>query len=163
MARLSRFVPVFLFLALAAAGAAPAAAQTTMTEIEALSFGLFSLRDNDAPHELTVYASDGSFTAAQAFAVATPAPQRGEYLLEGFNPGEEIVVTIEPGGLAFGGAGADIFTVTNYTVEPSPVIAGAGGSVTIYVGATLRTSGNGVVGDTGAYSGELDITFDWVP
>ena len=140
---------------------APALAQETMTEVQSFDFGLFSLRDNNAQHTLDVDASDNSYAADPAFAVATP-PQRGEYLLEGFVPGTEIFVAVADGGLTLnGGGGTEVFATINYTVSPAPIIAGAGGDVTVYVGATLRTRGDTIAYGSGDYEDDLDITFSW--
>lgn len=139
------------------------AAQTTLTEVSPFSFGRFSLRNNTAAHELIVNAATNIVTADPPF-VIDAQPQRGEYLLEGFDPGEEITITIDDGGLTLnGGGGTEVFATVDYTISPSPVIAGGGGDVTFYVGATLRTLGNGVTYPTGTYNDDLDIQFDWVP
>lgn len=138
-------------------------AQTTLTEISPFSFGRFSLRNNSAAHELIVNAATNIVTADPPFVVDID-PQRGEYLLEGFDPGEEITITINDGGLTLnGGGGTEVFATVDYTVSPTPVIAGGGGDVTFYVGATLRTLGNSVTYPTGPYNDDLDIQFDWVP
>lgn len=140
-----------------------ATAQTTLTEITPFSFGRFSLRNNTAAHELIINAATNIVTADAPFVVDID-PQRGEYLLEGFDPGEEITITIDDGGLTLnGGGGTEVFATVDYTISPSPVIAGGGGDVTFYVGATLRTLGNGVTYPTGTYNDDLDIQFDWVP
>jgi hypothetical protein len=138
-------------------------AQETMTVEEPFNFGLFSLQDNDTPHTLIVSATDNSFTPDPAFVVATP-PQRGEYFLEGFVPGTEINVTVADGGLTLnGGGGTEVFATIDYTVFPTPVIANGSGEATVFIGATLRTLGDGMLYNTGSYSDDLDITFDWIP
>lgn len=132
-----------------------------MTEVQQLDFGLFSLRDNNAQHDLSVSAADNSWMAGAAFAVATP-PQRGEYLLEGFTPGTEIFVNVDDGSLTLNGAGgAQILATVNYTVSPGTIIADGSGDATVYVGATLRTLGDASVYTSGPYSDDLDITFSW--
>jgi hypothetical protein len=142
---------------------ASASAQTTMTEVTPFDFGRFSLKNNTAPHELIVNAATNGVTADPPFVIDID-PQRGEYLLEGFDPGEEVTVTIDDGGLTLnGGGGTEVFATVDYTISPSPVIADGGGSVTFYVGATLRTLGNGVTYSTGNYQDDLDIQFDWIP
>ena len=141
----------------------PVAAQTTMTEVEPFRFGKFSLRNNNAQHELIVAASNNAVTADPPFVIDID-PQRGEYLLEGFDPGTEITVVVDDGGLTLnGGGGTEVFATIDYTISPSPVIADGSGNATVYVGATLRTLGNGVSYDSGTYADDLDITFSWVP
>lgn len=142
---------------------ASAAAAETMTVQQELSFGTFSLKDNDAQHTLIVSAVDNSYTPDAAFVVGI-APRRGEYLLEGFAPGTEIDVTVADGGLTLnGGGGTQVFATVDYTVSPSPVIADGGGSATVYVGATLRALGDSIMYAGGSYEDDLDITFDWMP
>lgn len=149
--------------ALCAGLSAPAAAQTTLTEVTPFSFGRFSLTNNTAQHELIVDAATNIVTSDPPFIIDID-PQRGEYLLEGFDPGEEITVTINDGGLTLnGGGGTEVFATVNYTISPFPVIADGSGAVTFYVGATLRTRGDSVTYSTGDYMDDLDIQFDWVP
>lgn len=140
-----------------------AIAAETMTVQQDLSFGTFSLRDNDAQHTLIISAADNSYTPDAAFVVGI-APHRGEYLLEGFTPGTEIDVTVADGGLTLnGGGGTQVFATVDYTVSPSPVIADGSGNATVYVGATLRTLGDSITYADGSYEDDLDITFDWMP
>lgn len=144
-------------------GAHPAAAQTTIDQLEPFSFGLFSLKDNNSAHELQIDAATNMATNDAAFVVDQPA-QRGEYRLSGFTPGTEVTVTIDNGGLTLnGGGGSEIFAVVDYTISPATLIADGSGNIDFYVGATLRTLGNGVTYDSGTYADDLDITFDWIP
>lgn len=150
-----------LFLGALVLFSSGALAQETMTEVQPLAFGLFSLRENDAPYTLSVDASDNSYLADPAFAVATP-PQRGEYFLEGFVPGTEIFVNVSDGGLTLnGGGGTEVFATINYTVSPSPILANGSGEATVYVGAALRTLGDSNAYPSGDYLDDLDITFSW--
>lgn len=147
----------FIFLPLSAQ------AQTQMTEVTALTFGKFSLRDNDSAHDLTVSAVDNSVSAAPEFVIDI-SPERGEYFLEGFDPGTEVTITVDNGGLTLnGGGGTEVFAIINYTVSPNPITLNGSGEGTFYVGATLRSLGNGVSYDSGSYEDDLDITFDWIP
>jgi hypothetical protein len=91
-------------------------------------------------------------------------PQRGEYRLSGFTPGTEVTVTIDNGGLSLEGmSGTEVFQTVNYTVYPATLIADGAGNIDFYVGATLRSLGNGVTYETGTYRADLDITFEWIP
>ncbi len=154
--RLRAFAVIFLLTT------TPALAQETMTEVERLRFGLFSLHDNDAAHTIVIDAGTNNFTADPAFVMAGPDPQRGEYLLENLPANTEVTVTINPGGLTpGGGAGADVFTIDGYTVSPSPVMTDGSGTATVYVGATLHTLGDAVIYSSDDYQGDLDITFSW--
>lgn len=139
----------------------PAAAQETMTETEALDFGLFSLHDNDAQYTMSVDASDNSWAADPAFAVSTQ-PQRGEYLLEGFTPGTEIFVNVADGGLTLnGGGGTEVFATIDYSVWPTTIIADGAGEAVVYIGGTLRTLGNSTMYASGPYSDNINVTFTW--
>ena len=141
----------------------PARAQTTLTELEPFSFGLFALRNNNPPRNLSVVAGTNMVSADPEFVVDID-PQRGEYRLDGFDPGTEVNVTIDDGGLTLSGmGGTEVFATVNYTISPSPLIADGSGIILFNVGATLRTIGNGTNYDSGTYSDDLDITFDWVP
>lgn len=138
-------------------------AQTTLSELEPFSFGLFSLKNNNSPHSLSVDAASNMVSADPEFVIDRD-PQRGEYRLSGFTPGTEVTVTIDDGGLTLSGLGStEVFATINYTISPSPLIADGSGNIDFYVGATLRTLGNGVTYDSGTYSDDLDITFDWIP
>ena len=90
-----------------------------------------------------------------------PAPQRGEYFLDNLPAATTINVSIAPGSLTLGGGAPPVgFTTGDYTVYPSPVITDGAGQATIWVGATLRSTGDMVIVDSGTYEADLDITFD---
>ena len=56
--------------------------------------------------------------------------------------------------------GGQNFTVGDYTFN-SPVVTNGAGSVMLYLGATLRTSGVGGNYDSGNYSGDIEIHVDY--
>lgn len=154
----------FLFLCLLLCGwVQPVRAQTTVTEITPFSFGKFSVTDNTAQRDLIINAATGTVTPDAEFIIDIQ-PQRGEYRLEGFDPGTEVTVTVSDGGLTLnGGGGTEVFATVDYTVNPSPVITNGSGEIVFYIGATLRTRGDSITYATGTYSDDLDIQFDWVP
>lgn len=136
--------------------------QETMTVVQPLSFGQFSLKNNNAQHQIIINAATGTVTPDPAYVVATPAPQRGEYFLDNLPASTIVNVTIVPGNLTLGGGGPPtVFTVDNYTVHPNPVTTNASGEATVYVGGTLKSTGNTIMYDSGYYEGDIDITFDW--
>jgi|GEM_PF-3829642 len=142
-------------------GGVPPASQ--MTEVQPLSFGLFSLRDNDAAHDMAVAAADSSVVADLPYVLSTPVPLRGEYYIEGLPSNTEIFVTTADGGMTLGGGGgADTFVITDFTVDPgAPIMTNCIGQVFVNVGATMRTLGDTVSYPSGAYSGGFDLTIDW--
>ena len=126
-----------------------------MTIIQDLNFGLFAVRNNLAQYTIIVAPDDTTIYAPEMIE-ATPA-HRGEYLLEEWPINTLLDIDITDGVLT-AGAGPS-FSVTDFTYNPP--MTGPTGTLTLYVGATLRTSGSGIRYETGIYNGTVDLTVNF--
>lgn len=146
------------------ASAAPAGAQTYDVVIP-LSFGTFAITANDAPYDLTV-SETGAVSNDAPFAVGSTGPVRGEMDLEALPGNTDINVSFDPGTLEPDDGPGPAFTVTDFTITTDQPPANQfrttpAGHITLYYGATLRSSGDGQSYISGDYSGDFDITIDY--
>lgn len=142
----------------------PLYAQETFDIVSPLTFGSFGITANDAAYDLTI-SHDNNLTHDNAFIVSSPAPSRGEMLLENLPPATEVIITFDNGTMVRdGGPSSPDFDIVDFTTnQPTPLqfVTTGAGTLTVYFGATLRTSGNGQVYRSGPYSGSYDITIDF--
>lgn len=146
----------------------PSAAQD-VTEIQPLSFGGIALRDNDIPHSI-ILPYDGSPASYDAEIIDNPGapPTRGEYEFTGLPPNVTFYVGISlsnpptDGGLIIDNStgatmgGSETFTIDSFTAND--LSTDGAGNGTLYIGATLTTSGNGLMYDDGLHTGTFDVT-----
>lgn len=129
-----------------------------MATVQDLDFGQFAVLNNTSVHTIVVTAG-GSVTYDPVIIPGIQA-QRAQYTLTGFPPSQAIDVTIdntENLSLDGGGTGT-MLSVGSYTTN-SPSTNGAG-NATLYIGATLSTSGSGAYSN-GDYEGSVDLTFNF--
>ncbi|MDD9899563.1 MAG: DUF4402 domain-containing protein [Alphaproteobacteria bacterium] len=163
---MKRFAAIILVLTAVHFPYGDACAQT-MTEVQNLDFGTFGLRDNDAGHTIVVE-PDGDVTYAPEIVPGMSVAQRGEYALTGFpanmlltfgvassTPPDDGGIIVDNGTSLSTGSG-EVFTVDTYTTN-SPTTDGSG-DATLYLGATLTTSGSTTMYGDGLHSGNVDIT-----
>lgn len=141
------------------------AVSETYDIITPLSFGSFAVSSNDSVYELTV-SETGVVNNDSAFIVGAVAPVRGEMVLEDLLPDTEIHVEFDDGVLVPDNGPGASFTITDFTITsnrapPNEFRTTAGGDLTLYYGASLRTSGNGQVYVSGPYQGDFEITIDY--
>lgn len=137
--------------------AAPAAADS-LHIVRNLTFGEFATRDNDSPHTIIIDPSNNA-TYDPALLTINPA-ERGEFLLEGFPANTALTISVPDTNLTLNGGGAGIrFTINSFT-HNNPV-TNASGEATLYLGATLTTTGSGQHYGTGNYSEGIEITIDY--
>jgi len=138
-----------------------------ITEIHHLDFGTFAITNNTAPHAMVV-PYDGSPATYDPEIIPNTDPQRGEYALENLPPNVTFYVGVQvpnpgDGGVtmdnptAVSGSTGPGLTVSNFTA--SDVTTDNNGDATLYIGATLTTSGNGAMYATDTFNGSYDITF----
>lgn len=151
-----------LFFCAGASQAAP----ISMDEIQELDFGEFAIRNNAAPHTITV-AIDNS-TVYDPDIISNIDAQRGEYEFRNLPPNVIFYVGIavpnpptegglildNPNNLTHGGG--ESFALGNFTAND--LSTDGAGNGTLYVGATLTTSGNGNTYADGNFNGSFDLT-----
>lgn len=148
---------------------APAQAQQ-VTQLQLLTFGRFALVRNDMPYRIVI-APHGGVSYDSAFVPdESETPRPAEYFFEGLpaNTAFTLGVTmpVSPdGGLAVtpagpvSGPGGQLFTLSDFLVNNDNIMHTNGaGEGTIYVGATLTTTGNGLTYGSGSYTGQYQIT-----
>lgn len=154
---------IYLCAALFIIGA-PASAQQTYDIATPLSFGSFGVIKNDAVYEMTI-SENNDLTQDNAFIVSSPPPNRGEMLLENLPINTEIIITFGDGEMARDGGPAtptlDIVDFTTDQPTPAQYTSDGSGRLTVLYGATLRTSGDGGVYASGAYTGSYEVTIDF--
>ncbi len=119
---------------------APAACAQELTQIQPLSFGTLAISNNASSRFITVDPNNN--VTSDSYIVTGIDPVRGEYLLENQDPSRALDIDISDGNLTLNDSGVGNFmTIDTYTTNnPS---TDAGGNATIFIGGTLRTSGNG--------------------
>ncbi len=138
---------------------APAHAAETITEITKLHFGAFGMHKNNSVRTITVL-PDNTFTQDVGIIMGRD-PQRGEYLLENFTPGDTIDIHIgSPQQVTPQTTTSPSFTLSNFTTN-SPLTIAPDGKATLYIGATLATSGSGTHYWTDQYQGAFELTLSF--
>ncbi len=129
-----------------------------VTVQQALSFGEFIIKDNDAQYDITVNA-DGSYTYDSAGFIEITPPQRGVYLFEGLDPSRAITSVDVTQAIALVATGG-VFQMVNFQ-ETHPASTSPLGAAQIFIGATARSSGTGVMYPDRTYIGTVDITINY--
>ena len=135
------------------------ACAATLTVIHQLSFGTIGLHHNNGVYSVTVR-PDNTFSHDPQIVFGVD-PQRGEYFLTGLPANDPLDVTISsPGDATADSGGSPDFTSSNYTFSPpnGSFTSNPSGQATLFVGATMKTLGNGAYYHTGHYTGSFDIT-----
>lgn len=133
----------------------PAYARAYLNDVVNLSFGSFALINNDTPQTIVVPPAGSAVFGVNVIEGPTP-PVAGEYFLEDLTPNTLLDVTIADTTLSRFGGGSPLFTITDFTTN-TPTTDG-NGDATLFVGATLTTSGSGAHYESGNYTGTMDIT-----
>ena len=148
---------------------APCARAQEMTEIHHLDFGEFGLGDNTHPATIVIPPDDsGDATYSDGIVPGTRPARSGEYDLTGLphniilHTGVDMPIAPEGGVVVDNSSnlskpGEPSFTVDHFTTN-SPETDNSG-EATLFIGATLTTSGNGSLYHDGDYDGTLDVTF----
>lgn len=139
-----------------------------MVQIQALHFGEFAYVDNSVPRTIVI-APDDTVTYDDDIIEGNVPAHRGEYQLTDFPPnmiihtGVTVPTPPTDGGVTLDNSSSvslpasESFTLSNFTTN-EPITDG-NGDATLYIGATLTTSGNGQSYSDGNYTGTYDVTF----
>ncbi len=147
------FVIIFCFH-MFIAGASYAA----VTVVQALDFGEFVVKNNDAQYDITVN-TNGSYSYDAAGFIEITAPQEGIYDLDGMAPSTAIVSVVITQLVALSGSGPD-FQMINLQ-ESSPASTDGAGVARIVVGGTAQTSGSGTLYTDQTFNGQLQIQINF--
>ena len=127
---------------------------------QALSFGKFGITRNNAQHEITVDIN-GNYTADPGFVMTAPYPTNAELFLDMLTPSVPLFVDLDNSTISVNGSGnPPLLYLLNFTTN-GPFVTTAGGTLTVLIGATLRSSGDNDPYQSGPYEGTFNITFDY--
>ena len=121
----------------------------TIVEISPLDFGTIAIKDNSAPYTHRVRYTGQILNDPEIIIVSPGSP--AEYLITGLPPSTLITISVtSPTGVTTSpaaGASNEQFTISNFDYLPS-VTSDATGEYTLFVGATITTSGTNTYEDT---------------
>ena len=129
-----------------------------VTTIQAMSFGEFVVKNNDAQYDVTINTS-GSYTFDAAGFVEIAAPTEGIFDLDGMTPSTAISSVVITQISPLSGAGEDFEMVA--LQETHPGSTDGSGVARITVGGTARTSGNGTLYVDQTFNGTLQIQINF--
>ena len=124
-----------------------------VTTIQAIDFGEFAVKLNDAQYDITIN-PDGSYNFDAAAFVEITAPQEGIYDFDSLPASTAVTVTITQ-ITPLSAFGPD-FEMVNLQ-DTHPANTDASGVVRINVGGTARTSGSGGPYSDETFNGSLNI------
>lgn len=133
----------------------PVLAYATITEQQALSFGVFALRDNAAAYDMVV-SPTGSVSNHASYVMISPG-QNAVFDLTDLPPDTLLGVSIGDISLSPDAGGGPSFDAVDFTFSPANPVTDVSGAVTINVGGTLRTSGSGAMYSDAAFSGSATL------
>jgi hypothetical protein len=122
------------------------------------SFGTIAMRSNGSKERL-VLNLNGSYSATSNIIVIT-APQRAEFLATGFQPSTALSLSIQPIELSEDGQGTGKKFSVGFVYSPN-ISTDPTGSVTIFIGGTLETSGDGTPYDDRQYAGTASLIVNY--
>ena len=149
---------IVLILALSLWHNTPALAQPV--EVQPLAFGKFAMSDNHAQYSVIM-----SPAGVETYPPKIHPFDQGQpaiFLLEHYPADTEMMPSI--GDIVLNpvpfGAGPT-FDLMNFTFSPEPPMTNGAGSLTLNVGATLRTDGSGTLYNDGNYAGTYTLTINY--
>jgi len=129
-----------------------------VTVVQALSFGEFVVKRNDAQYDITVN-TNGSYTFDSAGFIEIVPPQQGIFDLDGMTPFTPVISVTVTQTSPLAGSGENMQMVN--LQETHDVAVSASGVVRVTVGGTARTSGNGNPYLDQTYNGQLEIQINF--
>ncbi len=137
----------------------PLTAHANLIELQPFFFGDIIIVNNDSVHEYTVDISGNAVTSEHIFLMnEDQKPQPARFKLDSLPEFSEISVRVAETRLEAGNSD-NYFTLDN--IETVVTYAPEGSSIDITIGATLKTSGNGMSYAGDVYSGFLPISVDY--
>ncbi|MCB9982586.1 MAG: hypothetical protein H6861_02785 [Rhodospirillales bacterium] len=131
-------------------------AHAGITTIQALSFGGFIVKNNNAVHSINVNVSGPGYTYDSAGFIEITPPQHGIYDLDGMTPSTAITSVTVTQTSPLAGASGPNFQMTALQ-ESHPATTDVSGVARIHVGGTAQTSGTGTPYADQTFTGTLQI------
>ena len=137
--------------------ALPIMANAAVIETQALSFGEFAMRNNDASYDLTISPTGG--ISRDPIFLPFEDPQPGSYAVSGFPASTALIINVTFNDLT--GGGTQNFTISSAVISPATVTTDGAGEASFNVGATLSSSGTGVVYSDSTYNGLMTVSVNY--
>lgn len=135
----------------------PALWAQSITEIQQLDFGRFAIGSNSLVSTLSVPA-DGTPPRPTGTIYIIEPGSRGIYQLSGYPPETALTITISASGMTtVNQRGAESFSINNID-SALIVMSSTTGSATLYLGATLQSSGSGTGYANLDYRATINVT-----
>jgi hypothetical protein len=134
-----------------------ALAQTTITTVTPLNFGVIAIRDWASVGRVTINPG-GSFTY-NSNVYLLQNPERGEYRIDGAPANTIYTVTLPLNAILMGPGGN--FILDDFGVEPALLITNAAGEDTFYIIGRLQTQGGGIIYNDGSYNSVFTVTVNF--
>ena len=133
------------------------AAHAAVLEIQALYFGEWIVRNNNAAHSITV-SHTGVYGADPGF-IEIQGATNGIYQISGL-PSNGVILSITVSQvMPLAGGGGPVFNMDNFsTLAADPDINGI---TTLYVGARATSTGDSIPYPDDTYSGVLQVDFNF--
>lgn len=136
----------------------PLQAEAGVTVVQALSFGSWISKNNDAQYDITIN-TNGSYTFDAAGFIEIAAPQEGIFDIDGLPSSTAIASVTVTQTIPLSASGENFQMVS--LQESHPATTTAGGTAEITVGGTARTSGNTNAYGDFTYNGQLEIQINF--
>ena len=155
-----KYLRIFAIGLLSIVGSSPAMAG--ITTIQALGFGEFIVKNNNAVHSITANISGPaySFDSAGFILISDASLQNGIYDLDGMPPNMAIASVVITQITPLSGASGPNFQMNTFQ-ESHPATTDGSGVARIRVGATAQTSGSTVPYPDQTYTGTLQIQINF--
>ncbi len=128
-----------------------------VTTIQPLSFGNFVVKRNDAQYDITIN-TDGSVAYDSAGYIQISPPQQGIYDIDGL-PLAMAISSVDVTQFGPLSAAGNLFQMVDFQ-ETHPA-ATVGGVARIVIGATARSTGNGIAYFDQTYTGTVQIQINF--
>jgi hypothetical protein len=150
------FFAVLLFVCqLSSVEAAP-----QIVTLQQLDFGVLALPTNSSPSSV-ILAPQGSTSYGSGF-IFISAAKPGHYQLTGYPAYTDLAVTMAPSSLSLlSSLPGESLTVSAASTNPHVLHTDQNGSVAFDLGATMTTTGNGLLYQDGAYLGHATLTLNF--
>ncbi|MDH5722846.1 MAG: hypothetical protein OEY94_05955 [Alphaproteobacteria bacterium] len=139
-------------------GFLPFKAMAGVTVVQALSFGSWISKNNNAQYDITIN-TNGTYSFDSSGFIEIAAPQEGIFDIDGLPVSTAIASVVVTQTIPLSASGENFQMVS--LQEAHPASTTAGGVAQITVGGTARTSGSTISYLDNTYNGQLEIQINF--
>lgn len=136
----------------------PLEAYAGVTVVQALSFGSWISKNNNAQYDITIN-TNGSYTFDGGGFIEIAPPQEGVFDIDGLPVNTAIASVVVTQTIPLSASGENFQMIS--LQEAHPASTTAGGVAQITVGGTARTSGSTISYGDNTYNGQLEIQINF--